>query len=116
MNLTRRPATDDSPSGLPVTVAATHVDGLVLALTPNSHSYNYRSAVLFGHATLVETDDEKLYAMELITDSVVAGRWQNSRIPPNKAEMSSTSVLKVRIATGSAKIRSGPPGDEKHDM
>ncbi|CRK13827.1 hypothetical protein BN1723_002045 [Verticillium longisporum] len=44
MNLTRRPATDDSPSGLPVTVAATHVDGLVLALTPNSHSYNYRSA------------------------------------------------------------------------
>ncbi|KAG7149151.1 hypothetical protein HYQ46_001951 [Verticillium longisporum] len=101
---------------MPVTVAATHVDGLVLALTPNSHSYNYRSAVLFGHATLVETDDEKLYAMELITDSVVAGRWQNSRIPPNKAEMSSTSVLKVRIATGSAKIRSGPPGDEKHDM
>ena len=25
--------------GFPVTVAASHVDGLVLALTPNSHSY-----------------------------------------------------------------------------
>ncbi|KAM0286782.1 hypothetical protein ACHAQH_000802 [Verticillium albo-atrum] len=116
MNLTRPASADNTPSGLPATIAATHVDGLVLALTPNSHSYNYRSAVLFGYATLVEVEDEKLYAMELITDSVVAGRWRNSRIPPNKAEMSSTSVLRVRIATGSAKIRSGPPGDEKHDM
>ncbi|KAM0331707.1 hypothetical protein ACHAQA_003386 [Verticillium albo-atrum] len=115
MNLSR-PATADTPPGLPVSIAASHVDGLVLALTPNSHSYNYRSAVLFGYATLVEATDEKLYAMELITNSVVSGRWQNSRIPPNKAEMSSTSVLRVRITTGSAKIRSGPPGDEKHDM
>lgn len=48
--------------GLPVTIAATHFDGLVLALTPNSHSYNYRSAILHGYAIPLtdEEVDEKL--------------------------------------------------------
>ncbi|KAK4158412.1 hypothetical protein C8A00DRAFT_10883 [Chaetomidium leptoderma] len=102
--------------GLPVTIAASHLDGLVLALTPNSHSYNYRSAILFGHATVVTDVAEKLYAMELITNGIVPQRWAHSRVPPNAAEMQSTSVLRVRIRTGSAKIRTGAPHDEKGDM
>ncbi|KAI1342988.1 hypothetical protein F5Y15DRAFT_412655 [Xylariaceae sp. FL0016] len=102
--------------GMPITVAASHMDGLVLSLTPNSHSYNYRSAVLFGHAQLVADPAEKLYAMELITDGVVPGRWRHTRVPPNGAELSSTAVLRVRVAAGSAKIRSGMPSDEKADM
>ncbi len=102
--------------GLPVCVAASHVDGLVLALTPNAHSYNYRSAVLFGYAAVVTDVAEKLFAMELITDSVVAGRWAHTRVPPNGAEMQSTSVLKVTICNGSAKIRTGVPHDDKHDI
>lgn len=105
-----------SEVGLPVCVAASHVDGLVLALSAFSHSYNYRSAVLFGHATLVEDPEEKLYAMELITDSVVEGRWKNTRLPPTGAEMQSTSILRVKIESGSAKVREAPPGDEKHDL
>ncbi|KAI6091632.1 hypothetical protein F4821DRAFT_188890 [Hypoxylon rubiginosum] len=101
--------------GLPICVAASHVDGLVLALTPNSHSYNYRSAVLFGHATLVTDVDEKLYAMELITNGVVRDRYRHTRVPPNAAEMQSTSVLRVRISAGSAKVRSGMPNDDRAD-
>ncbi|KAI0392271.1 hypothetical protein F5Y17DRAFT_437095 [Xylariaceae sp. FL0594] len=109
----------ESPSaeGLPVTVGASHIDGLVLSLTPNSHSYNYRSAVLFGRATVVTDLAEKLYAMELITDGAVCrGRYANTRGPPNGAEMQSTTVLRVRVETGSAKIRSGMPSDEKADL
>lgn len=53
---------EEEKKGLPLTAAATHVDGLVLSLTPNSHSYNYRSAVLFGHAELVTDVAEKLWA------------------------------------------------------
>lgn len=34
--------------GVPVTVSATSLDGIVLALTPFAHSCNYRSAVVFG--------------------------------------------------------------------
>jgi nitroimidazol reductase NimA-like FMN-containing flavoprotein (pyridoxamine 5'-phosphate oxidase superfamily) len=102
--------------GMPVSVAASHVDGLVLALSAFSHSYNYRSVVLFGHATLVEDADERLYAMELITESVVPGRWKNTRLPPNNAELQSTSILKVKIASGSLKVRAAQCSDEKYDM
>lgn len=104
-----------SPKGLPVCIAATKVDGLVLSLTPNSHSYNYRSAVLQGHATVVESHEEKLYAMQLITDKVVAGRWDNTRVPPDNAEMTSTTVLRVTVESGSGKIRQGGPHDEAKD-
>ena len=53
---------EGTETGLPLTVAATILDGFVLSLTPNSHSYNYRSAVLFGHALLVTNVEEKLWA------------------------------------------------------
>lgn len=102
--------------GLPVTVAATHLDGLVLALTPNHHSYNFRSAVLHGFATPVTDADEKLWAMEKITNNVVDDRWNNSRIPPTKTEMTSTQILKVSIVDASAKVRSGMTSDDKADM
>ncbi|KAI1737437.1 hypothetical protein F4680DRAFT_214310 [Xylaria scruposa] len=108
--------TDASSQGLPITVGASHIDGLVLSLTPNSHSYNYRSAVLFGHAEVVTDVEEKLWAMELITNSVVRDRYRHTRVPPNNAEVQSTSVLRVRIAAGSAKLRSGMPSDEKGDL
>lgn len=42
-----------------VSIAATKVDGIVLSLTPNSHSYNYRSAILFEYTTLVANEEVK---------------------------------------------------------
>lgn len=107
---------DGGAEGIPVCASASHMDGLVLSLSAFNSSYNYRSVVLFGHATLVTDPDEKLYALELITDSVVPGRWKNSRQPPTSAELQSTSVLKVRIASGSLKFRDGSTSDDKHDM
>jgi nitroimidazol reductase NimA-like FMN-containing flavoprotein (pyridoxamine 5'-phosphate oxidase superfamily) len=111
MNLART----SEDEGLPICVAASKVDGLVLSLTPNSHSYNYRSAVLHGYAKLVTDEAEKLWAMELITNSVLPDRWKHSRIPPDKAEMSSTVILKVRVVDGSGKIRDGGVSDERKD-
>ncbi|RFU35255.1 hypothetical protein B7463_g1086, partial [Scytalidium lignicola] len=123
MNLSRS-ATDSSSSpnpeteakGLPVCITAAKLDGLVLTLSPNSHNYNYRSAMLFGYAVPVTDVEEKLWAMELITNSVVPDRWRHTRVPPNAAEMSSTQILRVRIDSGSAKVREGVPNDEKHDL
>ena len=106
----------DTEKGLAVSIAATKVDGIVLSLTPNSHSYNYRSAVLQGYAKPVEDKAEKLYAMELITNKVMPERWQNTRTPPDGAEMSSTTILRVTIETGSGKIRQGEPHDENKDL
>ncbi|KAI1141401.1 hypothetical protein F5Y05DRAFT_409956 [Hypoxylon sp. FL0543] len=105
----------EEEKGLPICVAASHVDGLVLSLTPNSHSYNYRSAALFGYAAVVTDPAEKLYAMELITNGVARDRYRHTRVPPNNAELQSTSVLRVKITAGSAKIRTGLPSDDKAD-
>lgn len=102
--------------GLPVCITATKVDGYVLALAPFHHSYNYRSAILHGYAQPVENEEEKLWAMELVTNSVVPGRWDNSRTPPTKTEMKSTTILRVKIHAGSAKVRSGVPHDDRFDL
>ncbi|KAK5661962.1 hypothetical protein OQA88_10073 [Cercophora sp. LCS_1] len=113
INLARN---SEDGKGIPMTIAATHVDGMILSLTPNTHSFNYRSAILFGRATVVTDLPEKLYAMEAVVNGAVPTRWQNSRNPPNNAEMQSTSVLRVRISHGSAKIRTGVPMDNREDM
>ena len=101
--------------GVPITIAATKVDGIVLSLTPNTHSYNYRSAILFGFGTLVDDPEEKTWAMKLVTESVIAGRWEESRTPPDSAEMASTVILRVKIVNGSGKVRDGGPHDDKKD-
>ncbi|KAL1652273.1 hypothetical protein SLS58_000400 [Diplodia intermedia] len=109
---------DGQPQGLAMTITATKVDGLVLALSPFSHSYNYRSAILFGHAALLPSSDnpETLWAMELITDSVVPGRWQHTRVPPTSSELTSTRIIKVRIASATAKVRAAPAASERRDL
>jgi len=107
---------EDHPEGLPVCVAATLVDSIKLALTPFNHSCNYRSAVLHGYANLVTDEDEKNWAMHRITDGLVPNRWDNSRVPPTRAELQSTSVLRITIASASAKISTGPAGDDRKDL
>jgi nitroimidazol reductase NimA-like FMN-containing flavoprotein (pyridoxamine 5'-phosphate oxidase superfamily) len=102
--------------GLPITISATFLDGLVLSLTPFHNSCNYRSAVVYGYAQLVEDQDEAMYAMKLITDNLIPQRWEKSRTPPTSAELKSTSILKVRIQSASAKIRTGGPSEDRADL
>ncbi|OBW66605.1 MAG: Isocitrate dehydrogenase [NADP] [Aureobasidium pullulans] len=102
--------------GLPVCIAATLLDGYVLALTPFNHSCNYRSAVVFGHATKVTNTDETMRAMELITNHLITDRWTNSRTLPTRSELTATGILKVRIETASVKVRNGGPHDDRKDL
>ena len=107
---------DIAPDGIPLAVAATHIDGFVLALSAFHHSANYRSAVVHGYGALVTDPDERLYAMELITDSIVPGRWENTRLPPFKSELTATGILKVRIESASAKVRTGGAAEDRKDL
>ena len=100
---------------IPVSVAVTLVDGLVLARSAFHHSLNYRSVVVLGTAELVEDPAEKLRALEIITEQIVPGRWAEARIP-NDLEVRATMVLRVPITEVSAKIRTGPPIDDDEDM
>lgn len=103
------------PSGIPVCVSATLMDGIVLALTPNHHSCNYRSAVVFGNAHVVTDEPERLWAMELITNNLVPERWQHTRYPSN-TELISTGILRVDIHSASAKVRKGTTGEARGDL
>ena len=118
--LMKLPASSDlaevHPEGLPVCVAATLLDGIKLALTPFNHSCNYRSAVLHGYANIVTDEDEKNWAMHLITDALVPNRWNNSRVPPTKPEVQVASVLRITVVSASAKVNTGPAGDDRKDL
>ncbi|KAF2623213.1 flavin-nucleotide-binding protein [Macroventuria anomochaeta] len=118
MRLSRKnPASNNiaGAEGIPVCVSATLMDGIVLALTPNHHSCNYRSAVAFGYAQVVEDEPERLYAMELITNNLVPERWQHTRYP-NKTELKSTGILRIDIHSASAKVRAGTTGEAREDL
>jgi nitroimidazol reductase NimA-like FMN-containing flavoprotein (pyridoxamine 5'-phosphate oxidase superfamily) len=102
-------------AGGPVCINVAILDGLVLAKSAFHHSVNYRSAVVFGRGRLVEDDVEKLRALELFTERIMAGRWQLVR-PPNSPELRATAVAAIDIESGSAKVRSGPPSDDEDDL
>jgi nitroimidazol reductase NimA-like FMN-containing flavoprotein (pyridoxamine 5'-phosphate oxidase superfamily) len=101
-------------AGHPVCVEATIVDGLVLARSVFHHSVNYRSVVLFGAGRLVTDEQEKLAALEAVTEHLIPGRWREARLP-NPKELNATSVVSIRIEDASAKVRVGPPVDEEED-
>lgn len=100
--------------GVPVCVAVTLLDGLVLARSVFHHSMNYRSVIVFGTATPLTDPDDKLAAMRAVTEHVVPGRWDDARRPDDK-EFKATLLLGVPLEEASIKIRSGPPGDDEED-
>jgi nitroimidazol reductase NimA-like FMN-containing flavoprotein (pyridoxamine 5'-phosphate oxidase superfamily) len=101
-------------AGQQVCVTVTHMDGIVCARSVFSHSMNYRSAVVFGTATLVRDEDERWQALRLITDHLIPGRWAAARQPTRK-ELAATSVLSLPLAEASVKVRTGMPADEPED-
>jgi nitroimidazol reductase NimA-like FMN-containing flavoprotein (pyridoxamine 5'-phosphate oxidase superfamily) len=97
-----------------VCLTVTHVDGIVLARSLFHSSMNYRSVVVFGNAVKVEDPDEVMAGLRAITDSIVPERWDDAR-GPNEVELKQTDVFKLDIADCSAKVRTGPPGDDEED-
>lgn len=100
--------------GIDVCVTVTLIDGLVLARSAFHHSMNYRSVVIFGHASPVDDPKEKLAALFALSEQIVRGRWQDVRQPSDR-ELQQTTVLSLPIAEASAKIRTGPPLDDEGD-
>lgn len=100
--------------GAPACVTVTLVDGLVLARSAFHHSINYRSVVAFGTASPIEGEDAKAHALRVISEHLLAGRWQDVR-RPNAKELKATSVIEFSIEEASAKIRTGPPVDDEED-
>ena len=101
-------------TGVEACVTVTLVDGLVLARSAFHHSINYRSVVIFGQAKLVDDAQEKVAALVAFSEHVIRGRWDDVR-EPTEQELKATTVLSLKLAEVSAKVRTGPPLDEEED-
>ena len=94
--------------------SVTFLDGLVLARSAFHHSVNYRSVILYGKATYVYDEAEKVEGLKVLTEQIIKGRWDEVRLP-NAKELKATAVLKFKIEEGAAKVRTGGPSDDKED-
>ena len=102
-------------AGAPVCVTTTLVDGLVLARSAFHHSMNYRSVAVHGRGRAVESRERALGVLEALTEKLTPGRWPAVR-QPTEREMRATLVVEIPIEQASAKVRSGPPVDDREDL
>lgn len=100
--------------GLDVCLTVTLLDGLVLARSAFHHSVNYRSAMLFGRASIVADPDDKAEKLKNFVEMIVPGRWDSLR-PMTAREVKATTILSIPIDEASAKVRSGGPVDDEED-
>ncbi len=97
-----------------VCMAVTIMDGMVLARSAFHHSVNYRSVMLFGKASIVESDEVAEASLKQMIEGLFPGRWDTLR-PMTAKELKATTVLSIPIHEASAKIRWGPPIDDDED-
>jgi len=100
--------------GVEVCVTVTLVDGLVCARSAFHHSINYRSVIVFGRAEAIVDREAKIAALFTLSEHFIRGRWADVR-GPSEAELKATTVLTLRLAEVSAKVRTGPPVDDEED-
>ena len=87
-----------------VCLTVTHIDALVMARSGFHHSVNYRAAMVFGRAHIVDDPAEKLRLMDNFIDRVYPGRSKLIR-QPNAGEFKATTMMGMEIETASGKIR-----------
>jgi nitroimidazol reductase NimA-like FMN-containing flavoprotein (pyridoxamine 5'-phosphate oxidase superfamily) len=101
--------------GAPTSLAVTAFDGLVVARSAFESSMHYRSAVLFGRCVRVTDPDEKLAALDRITEALIPGRVGEVRRSTSK-ELAATLVLALPITEWSLKISAAWPEDPDSDV
>lgn len=90
------------------------IDGFVMARSAFNHSCNYRSVMVFGTATKVTDPAEKEMRLRNFTEGLWPGRWAMLR-QMTAQELKATTVLSLPLDEASAKVRTGPPGDDEED-
>lgn len=100
--------------GIPVSLAVTALDALVVARSAFESSMRYRSAVLFGRCAPLE-GAAKLAALDTLTDALIPGRVAELR-RPNAKELAATLVLRLTVEDYTIKISQGWPDDPAADV
>ena len=100
-------------TGAPACITVTHLDGLVVARSVFHSSMNYRCVVIHGTGHVV-TGARKRVALDALVERLIPGRTGDARAPTAK-ELAVTAVLEFPLEEVSAKVRTGPPADDKDD-
>jgi nitroimidazol reductase NimA-like FMN-containing flavoprotein (pyridoxamine 5'-phosphate oxidase superfamily) len=101
-------------NNLTVNINVTFLDGLVLARSAFHHSVNYRSVSVFSTAKQVTGQKEQDHILEVFTEKMCKGRWNDVR-KPTAGEWKATMVIAFEMEEASAKVRTGPPVDDDED-
>lgn len=101
--------------GSVVCITATILDGWVLARSAFHHSANYRSAVAYGTARVVDDLGERRSVLDALMEKISPGRAPHLR-PTTDKELRGTAVIGIPIESASAKVRTGPPIDDPEDV
>jgi hypothetical protein len=97
-----------------VCVTVTIVDGFVMARSAFNHSCNYRSVMVFGRARKIKDPEEKRERLRNFSEHLFPGRWDTLR-PVTAKELKATMMLSLALDEASAKVSTGPPGDDDED-
>ena len=100
--------------GTPACLTVSHLDGLVLARSGFHHSVNYRSAMCFGTARIVDDPGAKAKALAAVVDRFYPGRAATLR-PNDPQEVKAVTVVGMRIEEASAKVRAKNVADDEED-
>lgn len=101
-------------TGTPVTASVMVVDGIVYARSAFESSMRYRSAILFGACERLDGDD-KLAALDLVTDGLLPGRIPEVRAH-NRKELAATLLLRMNIDEWTFKTSTEWPEDPDDDI
>ena len=101
-------------AGAPTCLTVTLLDGLVLARSVFESSMHYRSAMVLGTAAVLSGDD-KLRALQQVSEHLMPGRWADAR-QPNRKELAATLVLSLPLDEWSVKVSDSPPDDAAEDL
>ena len=100
--------------GTPACLTVSHLDGLVLARSGFHHSVNYRSAMCFGTAHVIDDPEGKAKALAGVVDRFYPGRAATLR-PNDPQEIKAVTVIGMRIEEASAKVRAKNVVDDEED-
>lgn len=102
-------------AGVPACVTVAMLDGLVMARTGFNHSANYRSAMCFGTARLIEDPEEKVASLLAMIERYFPGRNETLR-EFSALDLKATKVVGMEIEVAAAKVRDDINHDEPEDL
>ena len=102
-------------AGHRVCMTVTHMDGLVAARSVFSHSMNYRSAVIFGTATMVTDEDERWRGLEVVTNHLHPRPLGRRPAAHEEGDGRHRGAV-LPLTEAWVKVRTGEGADEPEDL